>query len=234
MHLPEESGEDSVGKQFSPSLRWSLTLHLTRQQLVVAGLLLRRTAAAQMECTVAHLVRREWLQPQKALTGLFTARLPLYGVKWNLTICAGAQMECAAAHLVMALTGFLNGVNGSSREKPKPQIKTQHPSLPMWDQESVRCGVEHMGLSISLDERTPPKTTHPDPPPYSSPKTTPETSVTRTKFQILATVVQAFDSKSEAILKAVKGLASSLPSLADQEKNLDLLISARLVRTRIL
>ena len=52
--------------------------------------------------------------------------------------------------------------------------------------------------------------------------------MSRTEFQNLTAFVQAIDSKTDTILKAVQGLAASVPSIADREKHLDQLISARL------
>ena len=65
-------------------------------------------------------------------------------------------------------------------------------------------------------------------PTHHSPKNATEDPVSRTEFQNLASVVQALDSKSETILKVVEGLAASVPSLADREKQLDQLVSVRL------
>ncbi|KAL4583387.1 hypothetical protein LXL04_007958 [Taraxacum kok-saghyz] len=95
-----------------------------------------------------------------------------------------------------------------------------------------------ISIEIASDENTPPKktnkaenqgvTTHALTAPHSSPQHTSEGPVTRTEFQNLYSVVTALESKSDAILKAVQGLASFVPSLSDREKQLDQLISARL------
>ncbi|KAL4573706.1 hypothetical protein LXL04_020521 [Taraxacum kok-saghyz] len=104
---------------------------------------------------------------------------------------------------------------------PLNQTVNQSRSMPKVTFKSGKISIE-----IDSDDSTLAKKSGSSPP-HHSPKYATEDPVSRTEFQNLASVVQALDSKSETILKAVQGLAASVPSLVDREKQLDQLIKLR-------